>query len=72
MNVHEVFKISLIRINIQKALMNWNQAIKGFTSFLKLERSLSPNTLEAYQHDVNKLQQYPAGSGNKLPAQITT
>ncbi len=52
--------------------MNWNPAIKGFTSFLKLERSLSQNTVEAYQHDVHKLQQYAESAGHKLPEQITT
>lgn len=32
--------------------MNWKSYIHGFRSFLKLERSLSENTIEAYIHDV--------------------
>lgn len=36
--------------------MNWKIYIKGFTSFLKLERSLSANTIEAYRRDVEKLE----------------
>ncbi|MFM9008218.1 MAG: site-specific tyrosine recombinase XerD [Bacteroidota bacterium] len=36
----------------------WNIAIKGFTSYLRLERSLSANTLSAYIHDVEKLAAY--------------
>ena len=32
--------------------------MKGFKSYLKLERSLSSNTVEAYIHDVEKLKQY--------------
>jgi integrase/recombinase XerD len=35
--------------------MDWTSAIKGFGNFLTLERSLSPNTREAYLHDVSKL-----------------
>ena len=35
-----------------------NSYINGFKSFLKLEKSLSPNSIEAYIHDVDKLAQY--------------
>jgi integrase/recombinase XerD len=38
--------------------MNWNIYIKGFKSFLSLEKSLSENSIEAYLHDVNKLLQF--------------
>lgn len=38
--------------------MNWAIYIKGFTAFLKLERSLSENSVEAYNRDVMKLVQY--------------
>ncbi len=38
--------------------MNWSVYIKGFKSFLSLERSLSENSIEAYLHDVNKLCQF--------------
>lgn len=38
--------------------MDWNSTIKGFKSYLKLERSLSKNSIDAYIHDVDKLQQY--------------
>lgn len=36
----------------------WELNIKHFSSFLKLERSLSPNSIEAYIHDVEMLHQY--------------
>lgn len=36
----------------------WASYIKGFRSYLRLERSLSNNTLEAYEHDLEKLVQY--------------
>jgi integrase/recombinase XerD len=35
--------------------MDWQSTIKGFGTFIALERSLSPNTREAYVHDVSKL-----------------
>jgi integrase/recombinase XerD len=39
-------------------VLNWTPYIRGFTAFLKLEKSLSENSVEAYQHDVLKLVQY--------------
>lgn len=50
--------------------MKWNHTIKGFTSYLKLERSLSSNSLEAYEDDVQKLSSY-ASSLSKNPEEIT-
>jgi integrase/recombinase XerD len=38
--------------------MNWESYIRGYRSYLKLERSLSGNSVEAYEHDVNKLVQF--------------
>lgn len=34
--------------------MSWDIHIKGFQNYLKLERSLSANSVEAYVHDINK------------------
>lgn len=38
--------------------MNWDYYIKEFENYLKLERSLSPNSVEAYVNDVVKLKQF--------------
>lgn len=38
--------------------MSWTSYIKGFKSYLQLERSLSGNSIDAYQHDIDKLHQY--------------
>ena len=38
--------------------MDWRSAIKGFQAYLKLERSLSENSIEAYSRDIEKLYQY--------------
>lgn len=38
--------------------MNWDDAIKQFAIFLKIERSLSQNSIEAYLNDVSKLEYF--------------
>jgi integrase/recombinase XerD len=38
--------------------MDWKSAQNGFKGYLRLEKSLSENTLEAYYHDVELLQQF--------------
>jgi len=38
--------------------MSWKSINNGFESYLKLERSLSPNTVENYLRDIKKLDNY--------------
>lgn len=38
--------------------MSWSSYIKGFELYLKLEKSLSGNSIESYTRDVDKLKQY--------------
>lgn len=38
--------------------MNWEMHIKHFSHYLKIERSLSSNSVEAYVHDVTLLRQF--------------
>jgi integrase/recombinase XerD len=38
--------------------LDWPKAIKGFKAYLKLERSLAPNSIDAYSKDLDKLYQY--------------
>lgn len=35
--------------------MNWEQAIKSYTDYLRIERGLSKNAIDSYRHDVLKL-----------------
>ena len=52
--------------------MNWQSAIKGFQAYLKLEKSLSANSIEAYTRDIGRLYEYTETLPNKLnPQQIT-
>jgi integrase/recombinase XerD len=46
--------------------LDWRTAIKGFQTYLKLEKGLSGNSVEAYSRDIEKLQQY----AESLPAQL--
>ncbi len=49
----------------------WQSYIKGFRSYLQLERSMSVNTLDAYEHDLEKLVQFlEYRKINLLPEQI--
>lgn len=52
--------------------MDWQSSLRGFKAYLKLERSLSSNTIEAYLHDVDKLLQFfMSRSEDKSPAKVT-
>lgn len=46
--------------------MDWQTNIRGFKSYLQLERNVAKNTLEAYIHDVEKLVQYFKMTGKNV------
>jgi len=46
--------------------MDWRTATKGFQTYLRLEKGLSRNSIEAYSRDIEKLEQY----SESLPAQL--
>ena len=52
-------------------MVNWNSYIKGFKAYLQLEKSLSKNSIEAYQRDMQKLVQFFEAKGiNPQPAEV--
>jgi integrase/recombinase XerD len=52
--------------------MNWDTLIRRFAAYLKLERSLSENSIQAYVRDVTKLRQFVDISNlNLTPAEVT-
>jgi len=52
--------------------MDWNSTIKGFVSYLQLEKSLSPNSIDAYKRDLAKLHKYATTLPKpKSPSNIT-
>jgi len=51
--------------------MTWNIAISDFSAYLRLDKSLSELTLQAYLSDVGKLRQYIEINYNIQPQQVT-
>lgn len=47
--------------------MDWNSTIAGFKAYLKLERSMSGHSVDAYLRDVGKLREYLSLGGQDLP-----
>lgn len=50
----------------------WVQDTKDFTDYLILEKAMSPNTIEAYVDDLNKLQAYLQDAGPAVTPQNVT
>ncbi|HEX2975165.1 MAG TPA: site-specific integrase, partial [Bacteroidales bacterium] len=52
--------------------LTWKQAMHDFENFLRLEKSLSENSIMAYQDDVQKLERFFSEKGNGIePAAVT-
>ena len=51
---------------LKKYFLDWQTNIRGFKSYLQLERGVAMNTLEAYIHDVDKLVQYFKMTGKNV------
>jgi len=51
----------------------WELHIKHFVNYLKIERSLSVNSIEAYEHDVEMLRQFMEMNYKKTsPVHVTS
>lgn len=53
-------------------MSSWQHIIKGFTGYLKIERSMSKHTVESYRRDVTKLRDFIARFYNEKPADRVT
>ncbi len=52
--------------------ITWTEAVKGFGRYLRIERSLSPNSVAAYLNDVSKLMDYVVEHmEGRLPSDLT-
>jgi integrase/recombinase XerD len=52
-------------------MISWEISIKGFINFLRLERSLSNNSVNAYLNDIKKFREYlDAKKKSLLPTQV--
>lgn len=52
--------------------MDWKSALNGFKAYLMLEKSLSANTIEAYQHDLELFERFlDEKKYNVVPEEVT-
>lgn len=52
--------------------LTWKQSLRNFETYLRLEKSLSENSVEAYLSDVSKLEKYFTESGSEnTPSKVT-
>jgi integrase/recombinase XerD len=52
--------------------LSWKASFKNFENYLRLEKSLSENTIEAYLNDIRKLEEFITISGNDSgPSSVT-
>jgi len=52
--------------------LTWKQSFRNFETYLRLEKSLSENSVTAYLNDVNKLEMYFAEVGSEItPAKVS-
>ena len=51
-------------------MINWEDALLGFLAHLKLEKSLSENSVSAYKRDLQKLMNWSLEEGIKIPTLI--
>ena len=52
--------------------IGWKQAFRNFEIYLRLEKSLSENSVEAYMNDVSKLERYFTETGSDFgPAEVS-
>jgi integrase/recombinase XerD len=52
--------------------LSWKSSFKNFENYLRLEKSLSENSIEAYLNDIRKLEEFITVSGNDSgPSSVT-
>jgi len=52
--------------------LTWKQSFRNFETYLRLEKSLSENSVSAYLNDVNKLEMYFKETGSEItPAMVS-
>lgn len=52
-------------------LIKWENAIRDFVNYLKIEKGLAENSILAYQRDVDKLKEF-SETQDRLPLKVTT
>jgi integrase/recombinase XerD len=52
--------------------LDWRSTVKSFQAYLRLEKGLSDNSIEAYSRDIDKLQQFAESRAVKLKPETIT
>ena len=52
--------------------LGWKQSLRNFETYLRLEKSLSGNSIEAYMNDIQKLEKYFLETGSDLTPTLVT
>jgi integrase/recombinase XerD len=64
--------VFLCRIESKNMSLTWKLSFRNFETYLRLEKSLSENSIEAYLNDVRKLESYFISSGSETtPSKVT-
>jgi integrase/recombinase XerD len=52
--------------------LSWKQSFKNFENYMRLEKSLSENSIEAYLNDIKKLEEFLTKTGKELTPDSVT
>jgi integrase/recombinase XerD len=52
--------------------LTWKQSFRNFETYLRLEKSLSENSIDAYLNDISKLERYFNETGNDVMPSVVT
>ena len=64
--------VYLVKFSTEKMSLTWKQSFRNFETYLRLEKSLSDNSIEAYLSDVIKLENYFIEAGIDISPVIVT
>ena len=67
-----MFYFAAVSKGVSEMALTWNVANRNFENYLRLEKSLSENSIEAYLNDVRKLENFAETSGREIPPAAMT
>ena len=67
-----MFYFAAVSKGVSEMALTWNVANRNFENYLRLEKSLSENSIEAYLNDVRKLENFAETSGREIPPAAIT
>jgi integrase/recombinase XerD len=63
---------TLEQIHFGSMSLSWKQSLKNFENYLRLEKSLSENSIEAYLNDIRKVEEFFDKSGKDISPDSVT